>query len=68
MEVTLALVAIAAGAPMVGLVACISIGGCMALAVVAEIVAFYRVGLGQAEAPDIGRNRGQAHRPGQAIW
>lgn len=61
-------IAIASGAPLVGLIACTAMGGCMAIAVVAEIVAFYRVGLGQPDKPDIGNNRGQGHRPNQMNW
>ncbi|MEM9566078.1 MAG: hypothetical protein AAGA93_25890 [Actinomycetota bacterium] len=67
-ECLLAIVTVAAGAPLVGLVACAAMAGCMAVAVVAEIVAFYRIGLGQADDPGIGRNRGTTARPGQMSW
>lgn len=68
MQLLMGIIAIASGATTVGLVACASMAGCMAIAVVAEIVAFYRVGLGQPDKPDIGRNRGQGHRPNQMTW
>ncbi len=67
-ECLLAIVTVLAGAPLVGLVACAAMAACMAVAVVAEIVAFYRIGLGQAEDPSIGRNRGTTARPGQMSW
>jgi hypothetical protein len=67
-ECLLAIVTVAAGAPAVGLVACGAIAMCMMVAVVAEIVAFYRIGLDDAQDPAIGRNRGPSHRPGQSIW
>lgn len=67
-EFVLAVVTVAAGAPAVGLVACGAMAVCMVVAVVAEIVAFYRIGLHEPQDPGIGRNRGPSHRPGQAIW
>lgn len=68
LEFLLAIVTVAAGAPIVGLVACAAMTICMVMAVVAEIVAFYRIGLQTPQDPAIGRNRGPSHRPGQAIW
>lgn len=67
-ELLLAVATVAAGAPAVGLVACGAMATCMMVAVVAEIVAFYRIGLQEPQDPGIGRNRGPSHRPGQAIW
>ncbi len=43
------LVAIATGATLIGVVACASMAGCMWMYAIAEIVAFYRVGLPQPE-------------------
>ena len=68
MQLLMGIIAIASGATIVGLFACTAMAGCMAIAVVAEIVAFSRVGLGQPDKPDIGRNRGQPHRPNQMTW
>jgi hypothetical protein len=70
LECILAIVTIAAGSPVVGLVACGAMAASMAVAVVAEIVAFYRVGLNEPGDPAIGRNRGTATaaRPGQMTW
>jgi hypothetical protein len=67
-QLFMGIIAIASGAPIVGLIACTAMAFCMGIAVVAEIVAFYRVGLGQPDKPDIGRNRGSAHRPSQMTW
>ncbi len=67
-ECALAIVTIAAGSPAVGLVACAAMAACMMVAVVAETVAFYRIGLNEAQDPQIGQNRGPSHRPGQSIW
>lgn len=66
-EAALALVTLLAGSPLVGLVACAAMAGCMMVAVVAEIVAFYRIGLAEPH-DNIGRHRATGHRPSQATW
>lgn len=43
------LVAIASGATLIGVVACASMAACMWMYAVAEIIAFYRVGLPEAD-------------------
>ncbi len=48
------LVAISAGAGLIGVVACASMAGCMWLYAVAEIVAFYRVGLPDPDPTEAG--------------
>lgn len=67
-ECVLALFTIAAGSPVVGLIACAAMAACMAVAVAAEVVAFYRIGLVETDDPDIGRNRGTTARPSQMTW
>ncbi len=54
LELFMGLVAIATGATLIGVVACASMAGCMWLYAVAEIVAFYRVGLPEPEAIELG--------------
>lgn len=53
-ELFMGLVAILTGATLIGVVACASMAGCMWLYAVAEIVAFYRVGLPQPDAIELG--------------
>ena len=64
----MAVVTVMAGSPLVGLVACAALVVPMGLAVVAETVAFYRIGLADPEPAQIGSSRPVAHRPGQTIW
>jgi hypothetical protein len=68
LEFVLAVVTLLAGAPLVGLVACGAMTISMGVAVVAEIVAFHRIGLAQPDETEIGSSRAAAHRPHQAIW
>lgn len=67
-EVVLALVTIAAGSPVVGMVACGAMALSMLVAVVAETLAHYRFGLIEPDPTEIGCNRAVGHRPGQASW
>lgn len=48
------IVSIAAGATLIGVVACASMAGCMWLYAVAEIVAFYRIGLPPPDPIEVG--------------
>ncbi len=66
-QLILALITLLAGSPVVGMVACGAMGACMMVAVVAEIVAFYRIGLAEPDA-NIGRHRAAGHRPSQVTW
>lgn len=63
LELVMAVIAIRTGATFIGFVACATMAGCMWLYALAEIIAFYRVGLPQPDDADVGRNRGQGHRP-----
>ena len=67
LELLMGIIAIATGSTVVGLVACASMAGCTWLYAVAEIVAFYRVGLPQPDRVEVGQSRGQGHRPYQAF-
>ncbi len=60
-ELFMGLVAIATGATLIGVVACASMAGCMWMYAIAEIVAFYRVGLPEPEALDAVPAIRQAH-------
>ncbi len=68
LELLMGVIAVGTGATLIGVVACASMAGCMWLYAVAEIVAFYRVGLPQPDELDIGHNRGQMARPYQPHW
>lgn len=61
LELFMGLVAIATGATLIGVVACASMAGCMWMYAIAEIVAFYRVGLPESEAPETVPVIRQAH-------
>lgn len=54
LELFMGLVSIATGATLIGVVACASMAGCMWMYAVAEIVAFYRVGLPQPDPMEAG--------------
>jgi hypothetical protein len=63
-QALMAVVTIAAGTPAVGLVACLTIAMCMVLVVVAEVFAFYRVGLPPTEPVRVQELRmSGSHRP-----
>lgn len=61
MELFMGLVAISTGATLIGVVACASMAGCMWLYALAEVVAFYRVGLPQPDPIELSAER---HRVG----
>lgn len=67
LELVMAVIAIATGATLIGVVACASMAGCTWLYALTEIVAFYRVGLPEPDRLEVGRSRGQGHRPNQAF-
>ncbi|MGI9597410.1 MAG: hypothetical protein ACR2QK_14700 [Acidimicrobiales bacterium] len=60
LELCMGLVAIATGATLIGVVACASMAGCMWLYAVAEIVAFYRIGLPEPDLVEAGQAAGQS--------
>jgi hypothetical protein len=61
MELFMGLVDISTGATLIGVVACASMAGCMWLYALAEVVAFYRVGLPQPDPIELSAER---HRVG----
>lgn len=65
LQLVMACVTIATGATAVGLVACIAIGGCGWLAAVAEVIAYYRIGLGTTTVTKPGTVRPSAFRANQ---
>lgn len=67
-QVAMAIIAMAGGATAVGLVACVAIGGCAWLAVIAEVVCFYRIGLGETAAHDPERTRSAGYRHEHSTW
>lgn len=67
LELLMGVIAIATGATMIGIVACASMAGCTWLYAVAEIIAYYRVGLPEPDRIQVGTSRGQGHRPHQAF-
>jgi hypothetical protein len=67
-QVLLAAVTMTAGSPTVGLVACGAMGISMLVAVVAEILAFHRLGLSEPDPTRIGDSRGVAPNPRQSLW
>lgn len=60
-------IAIRTGATLIGIVACASMAGCTWVYAVSEIIAFYRVGLPDVDHIEVGRSRGQGHRPHQTF-
>jgi uncharacterized membrane protein len=64
-ELVMGVVAIATGSTLIGVVACSAMAFCMWSYAVAEIVAFYRIGLREPEQ-DLGPVRAPLHRPNQA--
>ena len=65
-QLLMGMVAIASGATTIGVVACGAMAACTWLFAVAEIIAFYRVGLPTAEPARVGRTRavGNPYHPG----
>jgi len=60
-------IAIRTGATAIGIVACASMAGCTWVYALSEIVAFYRIGLPEADPMEVGRTRSQGHRPHQTF-
>jgi hypothetical protein len=65
LQILMACITIATGSTAVGLVACIAMGGCAWMAAVAEVIAFYRIGLDNTAQADLGRARAEGFRPHQ---
>lgn len=60
-------IAIWTGATLIGVVTCAAMAVCTWLYALAEVLAYYRIGLPESDQLDVGTSRGQGHRPHQTF-